>query len=173
MEELSFEKVKNLIPGRLPDSHKGSFGTLFAVCGSAYYRGAAALACEAALRCGAGIVRLASTEKVCAAVASSRGHLPSACGREGRRNKRLFGFRRVRALPEYHRRALRMRADRYSGHAGHSFRSHRKRALYPRPRRRRAKLHKGRAGRPARGPEDARDHSPLGRVRAALRHKGR
>lgn len=75
MEELFFDDVKRLIPQRRENAHKGSFGTLLCVCGSANYRGAATLACEAALRCGAGILRLASVEKVCAAVAAS---LPEA-----------------------------------------------------------------------------------------------
>jgi NAD(P)H-hydrate epimerase len=51
-------------------ANKGSFGTLTVVAGSRYYRGAAGLAVSAALRCGAGIVRLASCEEVIAATAA-------------------------------------------------------------------------------------------------------
>ncbi len=70
MKEITFELLRRLIPERSEKLHKGSFGTLLSVCGSARYRGAALLSCEAALRSGCGILRLASTEKVCAAVAS-------------------------------------------------------------------------------------------------------
>ena len=57
-------------------SHKGTFGSVLAVAGSASYRGAAALAVEGALRTGAGIVTLASVEPVLAAVAA---RLPECC----------------------------------------------------------------------------------------------
>lgn len=57
------------LPPRPADSHKGSFGTLTVIAGSAFYRGAAALAVSAALRAGTGVVRLASIKEVCAAVA--------------------------------------------------------------------------------------------------------
>ena len=71
MTEITFDGLRELIPQRGEKVHKGSFGTLLSVCGSARYRGAALLSSEAALRCGCGILRLASTERVCAAVASS------------------------------------------------------------------------------------------------------
>ena len=58
--EITSEFVWHSIPPRPRDSHKGSFGTVLAVAGSAYYRGAALLAAEGALRTGAGIVTLAS-----------------------------------------------------------------------------------------------------------------
>lgn len=58
------------------DSHKGTFGAVLAVAGSASYRGAAALAVEGALRTGAGIVTLASVEPVLAAVSA---RLPECC----------------------------------------------------------------------------------------------
>lgn len=61
--------VKQHIPKRAAAAHKGAFGTLTILAGSSRYRGAALLATSAALRAGAGIVRLASTEKVCAAAA--------------------------------------------------------------------------------------------------------
>ena len=64
------------IPPRARDSHKGTFGSVLAVAGSASYRGAAALAVEGALRTGAGIVTLASVEPVLAAVAA---RLPECC----------------------------------------------------------------------------------------------
>ena len=64
--EITSEFVWHNIPPRPRDSHKGSFGTVLAVAGSAYYRGAALLAAEGALRTGAGIVTLASVEPVLA-----------------------------------------------------------------------------------------------------------
>ncbi len=53
-------------PRRSATGHKGSNGTLTVVAGSREYRGAAALACQAALRAGVGYVRLVSVEEVCA-----------------------------------------------------------------------------------------------------------
>ena len=54
---------------RAPDSHKGAYGKVLAVCGCERYRGAAALAVLGALRAGAGLVTLAAPECVAAAVA--------------------------------------------------------------------------------------------------------
>ena len=70
------ESVWAHIPPRARDSHKGSFGAVLVVAGSACYRGAASLAVEGALRTGAGIVTLASVEPVMAAVAA---RLPECC----------------------------------------------------------------------------------------------
>jgi NAD(P)H-hydrate epimerase len=47
-----------MLPTRDPRGHKGTFGTLLAVCGSLDYAGAALLAGSAALRAGAGLVVL-------------------------------------------------------------------------------------------------------------------
>lgn len=66
---------QNLLP-RPRESHKGTFGAVLTVAGSASYRGAAALTVEGALRTGAGIVTLASVEPVLAAVAA---RLPECC----------------------------------------------------------------------------------------------
>lgn len=68
MQPITRETVFSLIPPRRPDSHKGSYGTLMVVCGSACYRGAAVLACGGALRSGVGICCLASVEPVIEAV---------------------------------------------------------------------------------------------------------
>ena len=44
------------IKPRAPESHKGSFGRLLCICGSAGMAGAATMSIAAALRCGAGLV---------------------------------------------------------------------------------------------------------------------
>ena len=74
--EITEDFVWQAIPPRPRESHKGTFGTVLAVAGSAYYRGAALLAAEGALRTGAGIVTLASVEPVLAAAAA---RLPECC----------------------------------------------------------------------------------------------
>ena len=74
--EITDEFVWRHIPPRPRDSHKGTFGTVLTVSGSAYYRGAALLAAEGALRTGAGIVTLASVEPVLAAAVA---RLPECC----------------------------------------------------------------------------------------------
>ncbi len=74
--ELTADFVWQNITPRARNSHKGSFGAVLAVAGSACYRGAAALTVEGALRCGAGIVTLASVEPVLAAVSA---RLPECC----------------------------------------------------------------------------------------------
>lgn len=64
VKDITAEFVWARIPKRDPESHKGSFGSVLIVAGSARYRGAAALATEGALRAGAGLVTLASVEPV-------------------------------------------------------------------------------------------------------------
>ncbi len=59
------ELVRGLMKKRERNTHKGTYGNMYALCGSDKYRGAAALACHSALRMGAGIVRLFSTQSVC------------------------------------------------------------------------------------------------------------
>lgn len=69
---LTEQEVLSLLPNRGKETSKHDYGKLLAVCGSTYYRGAASLSCGGALRCGVGILTLASIEKVVACVASSR-----------------------------------------------------------------------------------------------------
>ena len=67
MDILDF--VKTHIPKRYADSNKGSYGKCLMICGSDRYPGAPILACAGAVRSGAGLVELYSTEKVvCAAL---------------------------------------------------------------------------------------------------------
>lgn len=81
--EITSQLVFSLLPRRAPDSHKGSHGRLTIVAGSSRYRGAAALATEGALRCGAGLVTLATAGVVIPGVMA---RLPEAicldCGRD-------------------------------------------------------------------------------------------
>lgn len=58
------------LPIRNENSHKGSFGTLTVVGGSDLYRGAPALNVASALRCGVGVVRLLSSERVISSVSA-------------------------------------------------------------------------------------------------------
>ena len=109
--EITEDFVWQVIPPRPRESHKGTFGTVLAVAGSASYRGAALLAAEGALRTGAGIVTLASVEPVLAAAAA---RLPECClcpcaaGAESHRKvSRLFSDRRPQCC--YWARALAVR----------------------------------------------------------------
>ena len=60
-----------LLPRRPLDGHKGSFGKVMIVAGSANYIGAIALAGEAAGRSGAGLVTVATTRDLIATIAGS------------------------------------------------------------------------------------------------------
>ena len=56
MKEITKELVKNFIPERKAESHKGDFGRVLVIAGSKTKTGACILACEAALRAGTGLV---------------------------------------------------------------------------------------------------------------------
>lgn len=66
------ESVRNLLPERPYNAHKGTFGKALIVGGSANYAGAVALAAEGAYRSGAGLVTVASIAPVVHSVASQR-----------------------------------------------------------------------------------------------------
>ncbi|MBR6338067.1 MAG: NAD(P)H-hydrate dehydratase [Ruminococcus sp.] len=72
---LTFEpderQLRQLLPSRSPGAHKGDFGRLLIIAGSENYYGAAAMAANAALRCGVGIVQLAAPKSVISALAGS------------------------------------------------------------------------------------------------------
>lgn len=55
-----FNDISTSLPCRPPDGNKGTFGTVLTVAGARGFTGAAALATRAALKVGAGLVRLAS-----------------------------------------------------------------------------------------------------------------
>lgn len=60
--------VKNSLPDRPADGHKGTMGRVAVVAGSPGMTGAAVLAAESALRAGAGLVYLAAPASACAAL---------------------------------------------------------------------------------------------------------
>lgn len=67
---LELESLLTLLPERPATAHKGHYGTVLVVGGDYGMAGAAAMAAEAALRCGAGLVRVATRpEHVAAMVA--------------------------------------------------------------------------------------------------------
>ena len=67
---LELESLLETLPPRPATAHKGDYGTVLVVGGDHGMAGAAALAAEAALRCGAGLVRVATRpEHVAALVA--------------------------------------------------------------------------------------------------------
>ena len=68
-ESMTEDLAKSLLPYRSPYAHKGSFGKVLVLAGSANYIGAAYLCCSGALRVGAGLVTLAGCKVVQSAVA--------------------------------------------------------------------------------------------------------
>ncbi len=69
-EKITPELVWGNIPIRDPFSHKGTYGSVLALCGSDTYRGAAALCAMGALRSGAGLVTVAAPENVISSISS-------------------------------------------------------------------------------------------------------
>lgn len=69
--EISAALLRSILPPRPVDSHKGSFGHLFAIAGSRGFTGAAKLACEAAGRSGVGLVTLGIPKPLGDAMAAS------------------------------------------------------------------------------------------------------
>ena len=64
IRRVDIEFVKSVIPKRAYDSHKGTFGKLLNIAGSRTMPGAAVLSTAAALRSGAGLVKLAGVDSV-------------------------------------------------------------------------------------------------------------
>lgn len=109
--EITRELVRRLLPGRMAESNKGSYGSVLAAAGSMAYRGAAALCTEGALRGGAGLVYLASVEPVIQLVLSRTPEC-CACGcrHGGQRGHPPAGRRRAAPL-------VRGQARRFAGRA--------------------------------------------------------
>ena len=61
---IEHKLIKDVLKKRKPDIHKGSCGRLMVCAGSAGLTGAAYMACEAALRTGAGLVTLCCAEQL-------------------------------------------------------------------------------------------------------------
>jgi NAD(P)H-hydrate epimerase len=78
---LELESLLECLPARPATAHKGFYGTVLVVGGDYGMAGAAALAAEAALRCGAGLVRVATRpEHVAALVARTPESMPIGVG---------------------------------------------------------------------------------------------
>jgi NAD(P)H-hydrate epimerase len=63
-ELITAEEVRELLPKRPKNANKGTFGRVLVVSGSINYIGAAYLACEGAIRVGAGLVSLATPKSL-------------------------------------------------------------------------------------------------------------
>ncbi|MEA3374783.1 MAG: NAD(P)H-hydrate dehydratase [Chloroflexota bacterium] len=71
LEVVTPALVREWLPARPPDAHKGTFGRAMIVAGSVNYTGAAYLAAASATRAGAGLVTLALPSAIHSAVAAS------------------------------------------------------------------------------------------------------
>lgn len=67
---LDMDAVKEAVPKREPNSHKGNYGRLLNIAGSRNMTGAALLSSMAAMRSGAGLITLASVEETVNAASS-------------------------------------------------------------------------------------------------------
>lgn len=56
METITAAFVRQCLPQRDPEGHKGDFGKVLCICGSVGYTGAPVFASRAAVRTGAGLV---------------------------------------------------------------------------------------------------------------------
>lgn len=65
-EVLERRAAKALLPDRPADGHKGTFGRVLVIAGSARYPGAAVLAARGAYRAGAGLVTIATPQSIAA-----------------------------------------------------------------------------------------------------------
>lgn len=63
-EMITADWVRARLPKRPKNAHKGTFGKVLVCAGSQQYIGAAFLACEAAMRVGAGLVTLAAAQSI-------------------------------------------------------------------------------------------------------------
>ncbi len=83
---LTDELIREFIPERKAVSHKGTYGRLLNVAGSARYTGAALLSTDAALHMGVGLCTLATPQRVVNAIAAAvpeTTYFPLDCGSDG------------------------------------------------------------------------------------------
>ena len=78
MEWLDREALRGLFAPRAADSHKGTYGHLLLVAGSKDKSGAAVLAARAALRCGVGLVTVATSSSAQSSVAIQQAEVMTA-----------------------------------------------------------------------------------------------
>ncbi len=64
IQQLDEKQVRDILPQRDDNAHKGDFGKILLLCGSHGYTGAAALSAMGALRSGAGLVYLGVPESI-------------------------------------------------------------------------------------------------------------
>lgn len=79
--------IRELLPVRRRESHKGDYGRVLLLCGSEGMTGAARLAAQGALRTGSGLVYLGVPEKIYPIIAAGAGSelvFPLACDAAGR-----------------------------------------------------------------------------------------
>ncbi|NLG34526.1 MAG: NAD(P)H-hydrate dehydratase [Lentisphaerae bacterium] len=70
LQWISEQDVRNVLPPRPRESHKGHYGTAMLLGGMPPYPGAIVLAAEGAVRSGAGLVRVAASEAAVSAIAA-------------------------------------------------------------------------------------------------------
>ncbi len=71
MQVILDTNVKGMLPKRHPNTHKGNYGRLLCVAGSAWMPGAVLMALKAAQRCGVGLLTAATPVSVIHSIASS------------------------------------------------------------------------------------------------------
>ncbi len=86
LELITSRWARETLPPRPEDGHKGTFGSVLVVGGSARYRGAPALAALGAMRAGAGLAAIACPEPIIPSIAPALAEavwLPQAAGADG------------------------------------------------------------------------------------------